>query len=93
MYVDDDNFLSLYKAGLVNDRHPSVTPANGHVSCQDHPGVSLWVVHLHAGQVTGAIIPPNHIDHTGSVADHPGIPPAVVHLRHWAPPAQHREMR
>ena len=52
----------MYEAGLVDDTDPRVAPPDGHVGCQDCPGVGLGVVHLHTGQVTGPVISTNHVE-------------------------------
>ena len=75
----------LQEAGLVYDTDPCITPANGHVCCQNRPSVCLRIVHLHTCKVAGTIITTNHIDHT-TVAYHTCVPPAVVHLCRGAPP-------
>ena len=62
----------MYEAGLVNDTNARVAPPDGHVGCQDGPGVGLGAVHLHTGQVTGPVITSNHVE-SAVVSDNLGL--------------------
>ena len=73
-----------YEAGLINDTHPSIASANGHVSSEDSPGVGLRAVHLNTGQVAGPVITANHVENS-VVSDNPCVPSAVIHIRHRTP--------
>lgn len=72
------------EAGFVNDGHPGVAAANGHVGGQHGPGVGLGVVHLHAGQVAGPVVAPYDVQYA-AVGDHPGVTTTVVHVRYRRP--------